>query len=129
MFSNDFLPAPLIDETLATINLIVPHSMPSCNGWLKTQINHMGLDPDIWYRETADSRKSVYVYWPDRLLSVSEAFDRSKPSNPLQWWHDRRDMGQWWGFWLVMAGIFLTVIFGLIQSITGILQVVKSNSE
>lgn len=101
--------------------------MPRCNTWLQTQISHMGLDPNILYRETADRRRNVYAYWLDRLLAVSEAFDKSKPSNPIQWWHDRRDMGQWWGFWLVIAGIFLTVLFGLIQSITGILQVVKSS--
>ncbi|KEZ41459.1 hypothetical protein SAPIO_CDS7600 [Scedosporium apiospermum] len=67
------------------------------------EISRVGLDPDIMYRETADKRKAAYVYWRERLLAASEIFDRTKPSTLVQWWYDRRDMGQWWGFWLVVV--------------------------
>ena len=127
--SREFLPAALLDETLATLNLLVPHSKADCTKWLIAEIGSAGLDPDILYRETADRNKAGYLYWREKLLGLSEAFDRSKPSNLIQWWHDRRDMGQWWTFWLVVAGVFLTVLFGLIQSITGILQVVKASNS
>ncbi|KAH7109810.1 hypothetical protein EDB81DRAFT_833104 [Dactylonectria macrodidyma] len=122
--STGFLPSALIDETLTTLNLLIPHSLTSCNTWLKGEISRLSLDPDIMYRDTADRNKGSYTYWQERLFSLSDAFDRTKPSSPIQWWYDRRDMGQWWGFWLVVAGIVLTVSFGLIQSITGILQVI-----
>ncbi|KAJ6442558.1 class I glutamine amidotransferase-like protein [Purpureocillium lavendulum] len=121
------LPDEFVDETLATLGLLVPHSMAACNVWLRGETARLGLDRDLMYRATADRRKGSYPYWQDRLAALCEAFDRTKPSSPMQWWHDRRDMGQWWGFWLVVAGIALTVLFGLIQSITGILQVVGAS--
>ncbi|KAH8886947.1 hypothetical protein GQ53DRAFT_844510 [Thozetella sp. PMI_491] len=124
--SLEFLPVDLIDETLATLSLLMPHSMPTCNSWLRSEIVDAGLDHNIMYRETANRDKRGYPYWQERLCAMYETFERTKPSSPMQWWYDRRDMGQWWGFWLVVTGIFLTVIFGLIQSVTGILQVVKS---
>lgn len=93
--------------------------------WAESQgTTAAGYDREDTEREVSRGR-GVYVYWLERLMTVSESFDRSKPSSVIQWWHDRRDMGQWWGFWLIVAGIILTVIFGLIQSITGILQVIK----
>lgn len=69
--------------------------------------------------------KSRYPYWQDKLLAIEETFEKSKPRSFLQWWHDTRDMQQWWGFWLLVTGIFLTVMFGLIQSVTGIIQVLR----
>ena len=89
------------------------------------EIFQIGLDRNIMYREIASREKKSYIYWRERLLNISERYERSKPSSFLQWWYDRRDMGQWWTFWLLITGIFLTVLFGLIQSITGILQVIK----
>lgn len=62
--------------------------------------------------------------WQERLLSFSDAFDKMRPSGLVQWWHDRRDMGRWWNYWLVVAGLVLTVLFGLVQSVTGVLQVI-----
>jgi hypothetical protein len=108
---------------LATINLLIPHSNPGCNTWLRDEIDSVGLDPEIMYRETANRSKGEYLYWRERLLVILDAFERTKPSNLSQWWYDRRDMGQWWTFWLVITGICLTVLFGFIQSVTGILQV------
>lgn len=69
--------------------------------------------------------KSRYPYWQDKLLAIEDAFEKSKPRNLAQWWHDRRDMQRWWGFWLAITSIFLTLFFGLFQSVTGIIQVVK----
>jgi hypothetical protein len=117
----------MIDETFATINLLIPHSIPKCNVWLKEEITRADLDRNVMYRQTAERDKRAYNFWSERLFTMSETFQITKPLNPIQWWYDRRDMGQWWSFWLVAAGLFLAVLFGLIQSTTGILQVVKSN--
>ncbi|KAI9164008.1 hypothetical protein HJFPF1_05643 [Paramyrothecium foliicola] len=120
---SGFLPEAFIHETLSTLSLLIPHSMAKCNVWLKDEIERAGLDRNIMYRQTADRDRRMYPFWSERLSDLSETFQRTKPSNPIQWWYDRRDMGQWWGFWLVAVGLFLTVLFGLVQSITGILQV------
>lgn len=121
-----FLPDDFLQETLATIYLLIPCTKPSANGWLEHEIEWHNLDRNLWHRDPPVRNKSRFPYWQDRLLDIEEAFDKSKPRSFPQWWHDTRDMQQWWGFWLLVVGIFLTVLFGLIQSVTGILQLFKS---
>jgi hypothetical protein len=126
---STLLPNSLVDETLATLDLIVPHTSAKCNIWLSTEVTRKGLDRNISYRNSASRCISDYPHWQTRLSAIAEALERSKPATVSQWWHDRRDMGQWWGFWLLVMGIFLTVLFGLIQSITGIIQVTRPTKE
>jgi hypothetical protein len=97
--------------------------------WLSTEVTRKGLDRNILHRTSASQCISDYPHWQTRLSAIAEALERSKPATVGQWWHDRRDMGQWWGFWLLVVGIFLTVLFGLIQSITGIIQVARPAKE
>ncbi|KAK4139629.1 uncharacterized protein C8A04DRAFT_40552 [Dichotomopilus funicola] len=122
--SNNLLPPGLLDETVETLNLLIPQGNPPCNVWISKEVSRLGLDPQLQYRTTTNRSTRAYSYWQGRLLDLSDAFDKTKPTGPIQWWHDRRDMGQWWNYWLVVVGITLTLLFGLIQSITGILQVV-----
>ncbi|KAI0514668.1 hypothetical protein F5B22DRAFT_226550 [Xylaria bambusicola] len=126
---QDFpLPHDYIDETLATISLLIPLNDARCNRWLHEQISAGRVDKHIRYcREEPEHSKLYYGYWQVRLENIEKAFERARPRNIFQWIHDTRDWERWWGFWLIMAGIFLTVFFVLIQSVTGIIQVVKPN--
>jgi hypothetical protein len=63
-----------------------------------------------------------YRYWRDRLLTIEEAFDQAEPGTLSQWWFDRRKKVQWYTFWVAIVVLILTISFGLIQSITGIVQ-------
>jgi hypothetical protein len=126
---NIGLPRKFIDETLATIDLLVPLTKSSCNSWLAKEIESWGLDRNLIHRDPPDHRKSSYGFWQEKLQAIEDNFDRTKPRSIFQWWHDTRDMQQWWAFWLVIIGIFLTVIFGLIQSVTGVLQVVMASRQ
>ncbi|KAI3335415.1 hypothetical protein F4824DRAFT_489607 [Ustulina deusta] len=123
--TSSFLNPDFIEETLATVDLLIPFTKASCNGWLADEIKRLGLDQNIIHRAPPAMNKSRYPYWQDKLLAIEETFEKSKPRSFLQWWHDTRDMQQWWGFWLLVTGIFLTVMFGLIQSVTGIIQVLR----
>ncbi|KAK0707007.1 hypothetical protein B0T26DRAFT_806648 [Lasiosphaeria miniovina] len=133
---NAFLPPAFVDETLATINLLVPLEDGRCNAWLGGEIARLGgeiarlgLDDQLIYRKAANRSKRGFVFWQDRLLAFSDAFDRARPSGLAQCWHDRRDMGRWWNYWLVVAGLGLAVLFGLVQSVTGILQVIGPEDD
>ena len=120
-----FLPAEFINETLATLSLLVPHTKQGCNAWLRAQVDTFRLDPFIILdRQLVERGKRKYPYWQVRLVALAEAFDKKMPTGPIQWWYDRRDMGRWWNYWLIVLGIVLTILFGLIQSVTGILQVI-----
>ena len=59
-------------------------------------------------------------------MLIAETFDTAGPATLRQWWHDRRNMERWWQFWMVVVGVSLALLFGLIQSVTGILQVIKN---
>lgn len=63
-----------------------------------------------------------YPFWGDKLVTLHEAYRKAKPTSLKQWWQDRRDSSQWTTFWLAVVAILLTLMFGLIQSITGVIQ-------
>ena len=64
-----------------------------------------------------------FSHWRDRLRDLKEAFDCREPPGPKYVWRDRSKPVQWWTFWIAVFILILTIVFGLIQSITGILQV------
>ena len=67
-----------------------------------------------------------YRVWKERLALIQQTFDRSKPDSFSQWLHDKRDSDKFYTFWFAVLAIVLTLFFGLIQSITGIIQAIKS---
>ncbi|KAF2188447.1 hypothetical protein K469DRAFT_703042 [Zopfia rhizophila CBS 207.26] len=117
LFSPNF-----IDETLDTINLVLPISSPDCNAWVGRATRNSSVDPNLSVRKALNLGN--FFCWGHRLSRLSSIFKQSSPSTVAQFWFDRRDMSKWWGFWLVAITVFLTVLFGLIQSVAGIMQVV-----
>ncbi|KAI0147304.1 hypothetical protein GGR57DRAFT_477013 [Xylariaceae sp. FL1272] len=119
------LPHRYLDETIATIDLLLPLDQRKCNKWLRGQVDALGLDQDIIHRRAPNFDRSYYVYWHARLIDIEHAFETARPRSLVQWMYDTRNWERWWTFWLVVAGVSLTVIFGLIQSVAGIIQVVR----
>ena len=75
----------------------------------------------------ADARQIArFHYWRDRLDIVKQVFEDAEPKTLSQWWNDRRKRVQWSTFWVAMLVLFLTILFGVIQSIEGALQVYKA---
>ncbi|KAL2270853.1 hypothetical protein VTJ83DRAFT_224 [Remersonia thermophila] len=126
--SKDILPKGLIQETLETLYLLMPLENPACQRWLREEVGKWRLDRELCRPHVSDRRKGSYRYWQERLSEVSDAFDSTKATSPFQWWYDRRDMNMWWNYWLIVFSLALTVFFGLIQSVTGILQVLGVGS-
>jgi hypothetical protein len=69
--------------------------------------------------------RKITSFWSNHFEIIHNAFQRSKPSSPRQWFHDNRDGSQYYASFFAAAAIILTLLFGLIQSVTGILQVIK----
>jgi hypothetical protein len=67
-----------------------------------------------------------YKIWKERLAIVQYTYDKSKPGKPKQWWFDRRNRVEWATFWVAVIVFLLTLLFGIISSVTGILQVFAS---
>jgi hypothetical protein len=64
-----------------------------------------------------------YPIWGSRLAEVQQIYDVARPGALQQWWYDRRNKPEWATFWIAIIIFLLTVIFGLISSITSIMQV------
>jgi len=109
------LPREFFDETLDSISLLLPRTNAECTVWLRRK----QLDPGLSDLGPAPERALAYNYWREDLTAIAEAFDRHEPSTLAAFSHDRRKRAQWWSFWLALG---LTMVFGLIQSVTGMIQ-------
>jgi hypothetical protein len=112
-----------VGETLATLALLFPIRDKESERWYKKQDEPHELDSNIGRCGMADRRVGEFRYWHDRLVILKTEFDDSKSSTITQWWNDRREGGQWYAIW---SAIIFTVLFGLVQSIEGALQVYKT---
>jgi hypothetical protein len=131
-FQKPIFPAGLVEETLKTLTLLLPESDRQTRLWVKEQIaTHKVFKLDghlaqLGPSRARDRRFENFTYWHDRLIMLKQAFDDSTPSTPAQWWHDRRNMVQWYTFWVAIIVFLMTLFFGLIQSSEGALQVYVS---
>ena len=121
------LPHDLLNETLQTLALLLPRAKGNCKDWFQRVQRRY---PDALDARVSDlallpggrSQKS-YIYWHERLSIIQKAYDESEPKALPQWWNDRRKKVQWYTFWVAILILVLTIVFGMIQSVTGIMQV------
>lgn len=121
------LPDRLLLETLQTLSLLIPRANRDCKIWFEKvytkyaeNIDHGAGDVEMLHWARSPEK---YKYWGQRLITIKMAYDASEPKNLGQWWHDRRRRVEWYTFWVAVLVVFLTIVFGLIQSITGVMQV------
>ena len=84
------------------------------------------VDLEAYAAKPAPLHLDSYPVWRHRLGEVQRRYDMAKPGILKQWYHDRRNKPERVTFWTAIVVIILTLIFGLISSITGILQVVAA---
>lgn len=116
-------PPGFVEETLQTISLLFPRGDKKVERWYRRKGSSDELDMAALKCGTVVRHIDKYRFWRDRLVQLKEAFDDTRPRTVTQWWNDRRDGVQWWTFWIA---IFFTVLFGLVQSIEGGIQVYKA---
>ncbi|MCJ1453719.1 hypothetical protein MMC28_004067 [Mycoblastus sanguinarius] len=121
------LPDGLIVETLQTLALLIPRANRDCTKWFQRihvknakDIDQGAGDVELWHWARSPEK---YKFWGQRLITIKLAYETSEPKNLGQWWHDRRSKVQWYTFWVAILVLILTIVFGLIQSITGVMQV------
>jgi hypothetical protein len=68
-----------------------------------------------------DLRK--YPFWQERLRIIQQIYDEAQPKTIRQWFLNDRNRINWATFWTAIIILTLTVIFGIISSVTGIMQV------
>ncbi|KAF1927306.1 uncharacterized protein M421DRAFT_101737 [Didymella exigua CBS 183.55] len=126
---SDAFPEGLAAETLKTLSLLFPPNDKDTQHWIRKRINSEAIDRAVAscaLLRLEERQFERFNFWHDRLVILKQAFDQSRPSTIAQWWHDRRNGVQWYTFWVAILVLFLTIFFGLVQSIEGALQVYKA---
>ncbi|OIW33077.1 hypothetical protein CONLIGDRAFT_711047 [Coniochaeta ligniaria NRRL 30616] len=126
-FEEPIYPDGFIYETIRTLALLFPANDRKSRLWLKGLIrSNDQLDRHLsscGSLRSHERRFGNFSYWHDRLVILKQAFDDSSPRTLNQWWNDRRNSVQWYTFWVAILVFIMTVIFGVIQSVEGGLQV------
>ncbi|KAF5971214.1 hypothetical protein FBULB1_9354 [Fusarium bulbicola] len=125
-------PTGFINETLQTLALLFPSSDAETKMWLRAQRKSKqveNIDPSLGscgVLRAHARRFEKFSFWHDRLVILKQAFDEAQPKTLSQWWLDRRNRVQWYTFWVAVLVFVMTIVFGIIQTLTGILQVYLS---
>ena len=125
-YDSSIFPDGLADETLRTLSLLFPQSDSSFTRWYRRWPMASSLDTQLTrlgYLKTDDRQIERFRFWHDRLVVLKQVFDEATPQTLSQWWYDRRNGVQWYTFWVAAVVLSLTLVFGLIQSLEGALQV------
>lgn len=64
-----------------------------------------------------------YPFWQERLLAIQQVYDEAQPKTMKQWFFDDRNRINWATFWTAITVFILTVVFGVVSSVTGVMQV------
>ena len=123
-------PPHFLLETQATIDLLFPvgenrlvrrRQRLSEKNLVDLEVGDLGTQTG-----EPDRRLNTYQYWGRRLAIIDDKYQSSKPGRLTQWYYDRRDATSFTMFWFTLSAFVLAVIFGLISSVTGILQTWKA---
>ena len=122
--NSTILRADLVEETILTLRLLIPNDSRS-QRWFKKKQRQLHLDRRAGsYTSLSTSARQIdnFHYWRDRLAVLKQTFDESEPQTIWSWWYDDRKKVQWYTFWVAVLVLVLTIVFGLIQSISSALQ-------
>jgi hypothetical protein len=126
---STLFPPGLMEETLRTLALLFPQSDKDTAKWFNKLPRSLHIDSQAFscgHLKADERHVENFKLWHDRLVILKQVFDESRPSTISQWWCDRRNGVQWYTFWVAILILFLTIFFGMVQSIEGALQVYKA---
>ena len=123
---TSLLPKVLVDETIRSVSLLIPPVLGTPNPWFQQQRKkYLLIDAQAGVCDRLNSserRIEKFTYWRDRIVLLKRTFDEKEPGNLEQlWWDDRRKT-QWFTFWVAVLVFVVTVFFGVVQSVAGVVQ-------
>ena len=122
---SSILPYDLIEETLRPLGLLIPFGDKESRAWFRKKQRELGLDPRAGTYgplNAAGRQIEDLKYWRDRLIILKQIFDEPDLKTILLLWRDDRNKVQWCTFWIAALILALTIVFGLTQSVAGIVQ-------
>ena len=119
-------PDGFLEDTERTLSLLFPPANVETSRRIRRISEKEGVDIEAAINDHASFDLSNYPFWQERLRHVQRVYDKTKPKRIKQWYFDRRDRVEWSTFWIAVVVFLLTLFFGIISSVTGILQVYAS---
>ncbi|KAI9762395.1 MAG: hypothetical protein M1840_001256 [Geoglossum simile] len=125
-----FLPDGFLRETLQTLALLFPQLDNQTRRWYdekrtsiqaECQLDRAAIECGLLSAE--ERQIDNFLFWGERIIALKRVFDDTDPRSFLGLWRDTRKITQWYTFWIAVLILALTIIFGLVQSVTGIMQV------
>jgi hypothetical protein len=124
-------PDGFLEEVSRTLDLLFPTTRTKdakrvlkISRKQKVDIEAIRIDKQMM--DTAKHQCSNYHYFGERLAIIQAKYDAARPHNPKEWWYDRRNLREWAALWIAVVAFVLALVFGVISSVTGILQVYAS---
>ena len=126
---SNLFPEGFLEETIKTIHLLFPitrYKIKRRVEKLAVKIWEADVEAQIYALEPLDLNE--YPFYHERLLEIQRRYDDSKPRTLKQLYFDKRHPIERTTLLVALLVLLLTIIFGVIQSVTGILQVTIEGS-
>jgi hypothetical protein len=115
-----------LEETERTLSLLFPPANFETSKRIRRISVKEGVDIEAAMDKHASFDLNNYPFWQERIRHVQCVYDKAKPKRIKQWYYDRRDRVEWSTFWIAVVVFLLTLFFGIISSVTSVMQVYAS---
>lgn len=119
-------PPALLSETLETLELLLPTTRLKDARRTRRLRNRDDVDIEAKLPFRPSLSLAHYQYWGERLAIIQRTYDQARPRRARQWWFDRRNRVEWATLQVALLVFGLTVFFGVVSSVTGVMQVYAS---
>lgn len=128
---SSLFPPDFLQETYRTIDLLFPMNEYKTSKRVKrlAQREQVDIEAAITEKAIDDHERyqiSSYQYYSSRLAEIQRCYDLARPYRLKQWWYDRRQRPEWAALMVALIVFILTVLFGIAQTVTGVLQVIAA---
>lgn len=123
---RDMYPNGFLQETEQTLRLLFPTEELKSSKRVRRIAEKQSVDIEAQIEYHENFQLTNYPFYGERLEEIQRRYDITKPTSLKQWWFDRREKSEWVTLWIAVLVFVLTIFFGVISSVTGILQAYAS---
>jgi hypothetical protein len=110
-------------ETLATIDFLFPSYDPKSSDYLRQLQEECDLDEHILQPHAPPPRNDdEFTFYRAKLAILFNELNNPESFSIKQLWDDRRDKQRWLTLWIAVIVFILTVLFGVISTVTAIME-------
>ena len=121
--NSGLYPASFLHETEDILRLLFPPESSKSSRRIGKISKRGDVDLEVQIRKHISLKLDSYPFWGERLAEIQRRYDTSRPKHVAQWYYDRRNRDARARLWIAIIIFVLTVLFGVISSVTGVLQV------